>query len=271
VHAAASTAVGWDCHVHVFDTAAPIRSGHYTPPPQPLSRIESLAEAQGLQRLVLVQPSVYGHDHAVLLQALAQGRGRHRGVAVLAPDVDDSELDRLHDAGVRGVRFNRVSPVGHAGDPTREVGALAPRLRERGWHMQWYVDAAQLPLLATLQSAAGLPFVLDHVGGLHAVGHDADAAWAAAQRLADRGAWIKLSGWYRAAQAMPDADLRSLLRRVTAMFGAHTVWGSDWPHTHFAADNAPPYASLLDALRSALEPAVVQSVLSRHPLALYCS
>ena len=67
---AASVATGWDCHVHVFDAAAPVRPGHYRPDHHPLEEIEALALAHGIGHLVLVQPSVYGSDHAVLLRAL---------------------------------------------------------------------------------------------------------------------------------------------------------------------------------------------------------
>jgi hypothetical protein len=35
----------------------------------------------------------------------------------------------------QGARLNRVSPVGEFG---QRFWAFAPRLRERGWHLQWY-------------------------------------------------------------------------------------------------------------------------------------
>jgi predicted TIM-barrel fold metal-dependent hydrolase len=61
----------WDAHVHVFDRDAPAQAGHYRPAHGPLERIERLAAAHGVQHLVLVQPSVYGTDNTVLLDALA--------------------------------------------------------------------------------------------------------------------------------------------------------------------------------------------------------
>ncbi|MEY2689859.1 MAG: hypothetical protein RL375_4058, partial [Pseudomonadota bacterium] len=112
---------GWDTHVHVFDADTPVRPGHYQPAHRPLQQIESSAAALGITRLVLVQPSVYGTNNSLLLRALAQGQGRHRGIAVVDPDASDHELDRLHAAGVRGVRFNLVSPAGHSGDPGADL------------------------------------------------------------------------------------------------------------------------------------------------------
>ena len=68
----AAAAAHWDAHVHVFDAGAPTQPGHYRPAHHPIERIEALAAAHGVGRLVLVQPSVYGTDNGVMLQALAQ-------------------------------------------------------------------------------------------------------------------------------------------------------------------------------------------------------
>ena len=263
---------GWDCHVHVFDASAPVRPGHYLPTHWPLSTIERLAARHGVGHLVLVQPSVYGNDNTVLLRALAAGQGRHRGIAVVDPAVDELEIDRLHAAGVRGVRFNLVSPAGHAGDAVSvaaDLHRLAPKLRARGWQVQWYVQAAALPRLVGLQAATGLRFVLDHLAGLDAGLPDNHPAWAAAQALADGGAWIKLSGWYRLGATAPYATLLPTLRRAAAMFGPRTVWGSDWPHTHFAADQLPPYESILSPVRAALGADVLDAVIHHHPHSLF--
>ena len=262
-------AAGWDCHVHVFDAAAPVRPGHYVPAHRSLDEIERLAAAHGVARLVLVQPSVYGTDNSVMLRALALGRGRHRGVAVVAPTISEHELDRLHAAGVRGVRFNLVSPAGHAGDPAADLRMLAPRLRERGWHVQWYLHADRLEQLPAWQAETGLPFVLDHLAGLHAGLADDAPAWSAAQALAAGGAWIKLSGWYRLGAVAPYAALRPAIRRVAAMFGPRIVWGSDWPHTSFAPDQLPAYESTLHPVRAALGEAALVPILRDHAHSLY--
>ncbi len=264
---------GWDCHVHVFDAQAPVRPGHYVVAHRPLEAIEALAAEHGIGHLVIVQPSVYGSDHRVLLRALKAGAGRHRGVAVVEPAVSDAELDRLHAAGVRGVRFNLVSPVGHSGDAQADLAALAPRLRERDWHVQWYVEAAQLPWLADVQAnaqaACGSRFVLDHLGGLHTCALNDDKAWAAATRLADAGAWLKVSGGYRSNPLPAPGHLEATLQRALGLFGTRVVWGSDWPHTSLAPNRLPSYASLMAPLRSALDPERVADVLAHQPLALY--
>jgi predicted TIM-barrel fold metal-dependent hydrolase len=260
---------GWDCHVHVFDAEAPVRPGHYRPVHRPLHEIEAIAAGEGIGHLVLVQPSVYGHDNTVLLRALQTQPGRHRGVAVVDTSVDDVQLDRLHAAGVRGIRFNLVSPAGHVGDAAADLHRLAPRLRERGWHVQWYVPAEGLQRLVALQEETGLRFVLDHLAGLHAGLAGVDPAWAAARALAEAGAWVKLSGWYRLGAAAPYADLQPVLQRVIAMFGPRLVWGSDWPHTSFAPDRLPGYASTLFPVREALHDGAVAAILGDHARLLY--
>lgn len=246
---------GWDCHVHVFDASAPAAAAHYQPVPRLLSEIEAVSAAHDCGHLVLVQPSVYGTDNSLLLASLAASAGRHRGVVVLAGDESPAALNGMQSAGVRGVRFNLVSPVGSARDDAiATLRRLVPTLRTRGWHVQWYVAAGELPLLARLQRETRLPFVLDHLAGLTPASGADSAAWEALGQLAGAGAWIKLSGWYRLQAAAPYAAMDPLIRRVAALFGDHVAWGSDWPHTSFAADAMPTYESLWEPVVRALGP-----------------
>ncbi|UUX96996.1 amidohydrolase [Aquabacterium sp. J223] len=256
---------GWDCHVHVFAASAPVRDGHYRPVDRPLAQIEATAEAHGVRHLVLVQPSVYGSDNTLLLDALATEPGRHRGVVVVDDTVTDAELDAMHAAGVRGVRLNRVSPVGDGADPARRFDALAPRLRPRGWHLQWYTDAAQLPAIAALHRDSGVTCVLDHLAGFGLAVPDDHPAWRAAEALAAGGAWLKLSGWYRLGAQAPYAGLVPRIRRLAAWFGERMVWGSDWPHTTFAPEAMPPYAQGWQPVVDALGPGAARALRGRPP------
>jgi predicted TIM-barrel fold metal-dependent hydrolase len=245
LHAAPAPAPGWDCHVHVFDASAARAGSHYQPVTRPLAEIEAVAQAHGCGHVVIVQPSVYGTDNTLMLQALRGARGRHRGVVVLHGDEADAELDAMHAAGVRGLRFNLVSPVGSAiGQVEAQLRRLAPRLRERGWHVQWYVAPALLPQLIAWQGTFGLPFVLDHLAGLTPSHLQDEAAWQALGELAADAAWIKLSGWYRLGADAPYGALQPLVRRVAGLFDARMVWGSDWPHTSFAPEALPAYESV---------------------------
>jgi predicted TIM-barrel fold metal-dependent hydrolase len=225
---------GWDCHVHVFDGRPPLGASHYKPPERTRA-------------------------------------GRHRGVVVIGPDTTDIELDAMHAAGVRGVRFNRVSPVGNSADEA--FARLAPRLRERSWHVQWYARPAQLAEIAALHETSGLAAVLDHMGGVTAAMLADEAAWSGLQRLAAAGAWIKLSAWYRLQSTLPYADMLPCIRKAFALFGAHCLWGSDWPHTSFleagASEQAPPYEATWQPVVDALGAHAAERILRQQPQQLY--
>ena len=268
-------AAGWDSHVHVFDGDASVAPGHYKPVHRPLADIEALAQRHGVGHLVLVQPSVYGTDNTVLLNALRAGKGRHRGVVVLAPSADDAALEAMHALGVRGVRFNLVSPVGDSLNGLNGQGtlnsfhALAPRLHALGWHVQWYARPKDLSAIAALHAASPVPAVLDHLAGLHAGLPSGHAAWQSLAQLAEQGAWVKLSGWYRLRVAPPYDALDDSIRKVAQLFEGRMVWGSDWPHTAFAPDAMPAYASTWAPVARALSAAQKSHAWERAPSMLY--
>ncbi|MDD0838943.1 amidohydrolase family protein [Curvibacter sp. HBC61] len=259
-------ASAWDAHVHVFDAARPVAPGHYQPVHRPLEAIEALAQAHGVGHLVLVQPSVYACDNEVLLQALAREPGRHRAVVVVDAGVSDAELARMQALGVRGVRFNLVSPVGNG---AADLLALAPRLHALGWHVQWYARSTDLPSILDWHRRTGLPCVLDHLAGLHAALAGDDPAWACLGDLLALGAWVKWSGWYRLGAEAPYTALQPALQRVATLAtqagerrgeAPRLVWGSDWPHTAFTPDALPAYDSVWQPVLQALGPQAALAV-----------
>jgi predicted TIM-barrel fold metal-dependent hydrolase len=263
---------GWDCHVHVFEAAASLSGdtpGHYTPKHRPIERIEALAASHGFGHLVLVQPSVYGADNSLMLSALEQGRGRHRGVVVVDTAISDAELQRWHALGVRGIRCNLVSPVGNQ---HTDWEIWVPRLRELGWHVQWYAHGDQLHEIAQWQQCYSLPCVLDHVAGMHTRFAQDARAWQSLRELAELGAWIKLSGWYRLGLSSPFGapyDLAPLkLNEIHTLFKDRCLWGSDWPHTSFASEQMPMYEDVWQPLQTALG-GEAASELSTHAMQLY--
>ena len=275
---------GWDAHLHVFD-GQPLPGAHYQAPACTLAEWARVAQPQGIGRCLLVQPSVQGSDHRLLLQALGDAPGRHRGVVVLAGDESDAQLDQMAAAGVRGVRLNLVSPLGPgvaAGTPAATLlGWLAPRLRARGWFAQWYAAPGQWAQVADWSARQRIVPVLDHLAGvtpaLWAAGGVPAALAPLAQlaqlaRLADAGGWLKLSGWYRL-QAQPPYDaLLPAIRALHDQFDGRCLWGSDWPHTRFMEPGvpgpAPTYASLLAPLHQALGAVAARAVLHDAPARL---
>jgi predicted TIM-barrel fold metal-dependent hydrolase len=261
--------LGWDSHVHVFDAQAPVMPGHYRPVDRPLTDIEQLAGHHGVAHLVLVQPSVYGCDNTVMLDALRQGDGRHRGVAVLEPGTTDAQLASMHSLGVRGVRFNLVSPVGNDRDIGAHFRALAPRIQAMGWHVQWYAQPAHWPRIADLHAGCEVTAVLDHLAGANADTPLSSESRQALARLAQGGAWLKLSGWYRLAAQAPYDALDARIGELAGLFPARTVWGSDWPHTSFAPDALPDYSSVWEPVARVFDTAQQVEIMRISPEVLY--
>ena len=235
---------GWDCHVHVFDGAAPASAAHYQPVPRPLSEIEDLAAANGCGHLVLVQPSVYGTDNSLLLRELQRTPGRHRGVVVLAGTEAETQLAAMHAVGVRGVRFNLVSPVGSARDQARHLlFRLAPTLRTP--------KLARAVVRRARRTAAARTIAGRVRAGLRArpprrpdARHGPRRGLAGARPARSRGGLDQAQGWYRLQAEAPYDALQPLIKRAATMFGERMVWGSDWPHTSFAPHPLPTYDSL---------------------------
>jgi D-galactarolactone isomerase len=269
----------WDTHAHVFgDPVASPVLGHsgYVPRVRTLDDWLAIARPCGVERIVLVQPSVYGTDNSLMLDAIAQSGGAARGVAVVDADATPAMLGGLFAAGVRGLRFNMVS---EAGNGLADYQKLAPVIAEAGLHAQFFSQASELPSLLTLAQAAGAPrFVVDHLG-LVEVGKQAPAAGPGPvedlYRLLDTGrVWVKASGFYRfgvAQEHWPEA-FGPMLDALFARYPERVVWASDWPYTWFfnARDEDPPqYRDLVSLVTDRMNSELTDSVMRRNPLALY--
>lgn len=224
-----------DSHMHVFDVRfAPSPHWQRPPPSAPVAAYRPLQARLGLQRAVVVTPSTYGTDNGCTLDALAQWGGSARGVAVVAEDVADDELQRLHAQGVRGLRVNFVTPQSWGETTPRMLATLAHKVAGLGWHVQILVDPEQLLALAPLLERLPVPLVVDHLARLDPAQGTAGEAFALLGRLLDGGrCWLKLSGAYmRSAAGGPGyADTVPLAQALVRRAPDRLLWGSDWPHT----------------------------------------
>lgn len=229
-----------DCHFHVIAPLdrAPMHAGRsYTPAPAPLDAWHEALRPHGVSRGVVVQPSVYGTDNFVLLEALRQGQGALVGVAAVDGSVTDAELDRLALAGVRGLRmahFDAGDPRAMGGFvPLQAFDALEARMLERGLHLQLFTDSRLLRQLAPRLMRSQVPVVIDHMGRTPARFGAGHAGMQALTRLMrDAPVWVKLSGIANVSDSAPDHDDARAVHE--ALLGAgpdRLVWGSDWPHT----------------------------------------
>jgi predicted TIM-barrel fold metal-dependent hydrolase len=262
-----------DSHAHIFDPRF-VPSAHWkrTPPVADVADYRRLQERLGTGRTVLVTPSTYGTDNACTLDALDRLGPAARGVVVVAQDVSDAALDRLHARRVRAVRVNFVTPQSWGSTTEAMLTTLARKVARLGWHVELLLHPGQLVAMASLLRRLPTPLVIDHMGRIDP-GEGADAAaFGVLRRLLDAGnTWVKLSGAYmRSVTGGPGYDdMLPLGRALVRAAPERLVWGSDWPHT-----TQPPGtvddAALVDMLQAWCESdAVMDRILVANPAALY--
>jgi predicted TIM-barrel fold metal-dependent hydrolase len=259
-----------DCHFHIFGPydRYPMSPGrNYTPPPALVPAYLELADTLGLQRMVVVQASIYGTDNAVTLDAVHRfGLHRARGVAVIDDSFDVAALRRLHEQGVRGVRFNMVSGNG---TPEDQLEALGRRVAPLGWHIQIYAEGEKIQAIGPLLARLPVEVVIDHCGGVMAGLGVRHPQFQALLRLMETGrAWMKLCGYRASSAGAPWADVEPNVKALVAKAPERCVWGTDWPHPQM--DPAPEAGLLLDQFFEWVPDAAVrQAVLVDNPARLY--
>jgi predicted TIM-barrel fold metal-dependent hydrolase len=265
-----------DTHAHVFGPAArfPYAADRsYTPPDAPLEKYLGMLGTLGFARGVLVQGSAHGSDNSAMLDALGRQPARLRGVAVADENVAPTELRRWHGLGVRGLRFNHFFRGGQlhyrGGVPLTAARMLAPAMKDLGWHLQLWIDVADLPETLTILQALDLPVVIDHMGRT-----DAGIAGAGFQSLlrllGTGGCWVKLSGAHRVSRKSPDyPDAQPLQQALVAENPDRLIWGGDWPHPRMEGE-MPDVGHLLDLFQQWTPDAAIRHrILVANPARLY--
>ena len=224
-----------DCHVHVFDPQRfpYARDAWYVPTPAETGTpalLDQVLNAHHVRHALLVGPnSGYGLDNRCLLDALAQGQGRYKGIAVVANDASRTELQDLQAAGVVGVAMN-VALLGV--DFYRDTPPLLERLRTLGLWAQVQVQNDELVALAPMLKDSGARLLFDHTGRPNPAAGLMQPGFQTLLELAQTGrACVKLSGFAKfSATSFPHADAWPY---VDALLEAYTpqalVWASDWP------------------------------------------
>ncbi|MFD6447654.1 amidohydrolase family protein [Promicromonospora sp. NPDC060204] len=270
-----------DAHCHVFGPAAqfpfaPERK--YTPVDASAQQLFDLRDHLGISRNVIVQATCHGADNSALVDALERSAGRARGVATVRADVTDAELRRLHDAGVRGVRFNFVRRLVDA-VPTAALETIAARIAPLGWHVVVYFEAADLPDLKDFFAGLPVPLVVDHMGRPD-VTKDPDGPELAEflDFVAANDVWVKVSCPERLTVTGPAAldgerhaytDVVPFARRVVERFPDRVLWGTDWPHPNLK-HHMPDDGLLVDHIpHIAPTPELQQALLVDNPRRLY--
>ena len=219
-----------DCHVHIYDDKyALIPNAAVIPPHSPVSAYRKVQQALGLERAIIVQPTGYGFDNSCSLAALAELGDSARGIALIAPEATDAEIEGLHRGGMRGVRYMMLGGA----LSWASLEPMAARLANFGWMINLQLDGRTLPEHEEVLKRLPCSLVIDHNGKfLEPVRLD-HPSFQALLRVLDTGrAWIKLSAPYETSKTgAPAYDDVSLLARTLAdKFPERCLWASNWPH-----------------------------------------
>lgn len=218
-----------DCHAHIMVRNATLVAGRHSEPKQDISAEDFLAvlERHGMSHGVLTQPSFYGTDNSLLLDALKRHPARLRGTAIVAPDITDAELDALRQAGVRGLRLNwlRRDSLPDPADAAHQ--RLFGRAREHGLHIELYIEGRKLAGVLPAIRRGGAAVVVDHFGSPEPDSGVAGEGFQEVLKSVCAGdTWVKLSAPYRLGGVPADPYVRALLE---AGGPQQLLWGSDWP------------------------------------------
>ncbi|KAG9258172.1 amidohydrolase [Emericellopsis atlantica] len=243
----------WDSHMHVIDNRYPLApDAAYRPNTFTVHDAQRFEAGVGIRNIVLVQPSIYGHDNSCMLDAL-QALGSHRARAVVAFDPETTSHEQLlawHEMGVRGVRLNicsygkQVEP----GDIERLLRQYADAVRPLNWVVQVYIPMALISQLEPIVPTLNVRFCIDHLGQ-----PDLDDAttcdpyqipgFASLARLLQGGhVFVKLSAPYRLSRLDDQRDLEPVAKEVIRLGGkSRVVFATDWPHTRYEGLDIRPW------------------------------
>ncbi len=274
-----------DCHTHIFGDPAkfplhPSRS--YTPEVADPAAMAALHKALGIERVVIVTPSVYGTDNSATLYGLAARGKTARGIAVIDDQTSERDLNIMHKAGVRGIRLNLTT----AGISDPAVGrqrfqTAVARMKARGWHIQMFASPAIISGIKDLVLASPVPVVFDHFGGAVASKGMEKPGFADLVDLVYSGkAYVKIS--VSGPNLAPDlrpvfSVLEPMAKALIAANPNRVLWGTDWPHPRPGTEGTQqsPFHAVDDGVMLNQLPAWAPSadlrskILSANPARLY--
>jgi predicted TIM-barrel fold metal-dependent hydrolase len=224
-----------DCHLHVIDPARFPYNPEvaYKPSGQEIgtpAQLGSMMSVYGVTHALIVQPnSGYGSDNSCMLDAIARGNGRFKGVAIIDFDATPADLRALKAQGIVGAAFN---PTFHGPDYYKDAAPLIGRLADAGMFVQWQTEHDQLLHFVSMIEDIPARVLIDHSGRPTVARGINQPAFQALLKLADTGrVSVKLSGYAKfSQQPYPFADTRPFVEALVRAFTLdNCMWASDWP------------------------------------------
>jgi 2-pyrone-4,6-dicarboxylate lactonase len=270
-----------DTHFHVFGPPEefPFVSTHeYTPPAAPLEHYLKMTAVIGVERAVVVQPSVHGLDNSATLDAIRNSAGRFRGVGRIDDKTPKSELQRLHLGGIRGVRFNLLDrPRGNV--KVDVLDRCIDNVMDLGWSIDLHIDTKNLLAQEKRIRSMPVPVVIDHIARVKpAEGLYQPAFQLLLDLLKLKHVWVKVSGADKICNTtvhsyfgLPFVEVIPYAQAVVTAAPNRVIWGSDWPHSNtFAPGHTPNDGDLVDLLAQfAPDEQTRKRIFVDNPAALY--
>ena len=263
-----------DAHCHVFGPSpefpfAPERK--YTPCNAGKDRLFALRDFLGFERNVIVQATCHGKDNRAMVDACRAAGDKARGIASVGPDIAMDELKAMHEAGVRGVRFNFVKRLVDA-TPKEVFLSIADRIATLGWHIVVYFEAQDMEDLVPFLKQLPTIVVVDHMGRpdvSKGIGHEDFQRFLNLMDDNDN-IWSKVTCPERLSLAGPPYDdVVPFCAAVTERFPDRVLWGTDWPHPNMKS-HMPDDGALVDFIpRFATTEALQKKLLVDNPTRLY--
>ncbi len=263
-----------DAHCHVFGPSprfpfAPERK--YTPCNAGKEKLYELRDYLGFTRNVIVQATCHGKDNSAMVDACRTAGDLARGIASVGSDVSRDELVEMHEAGVRGVRFNFVKRLVDA-TPREVFIEIAERIQEFNWSIVVYFEAADLHgLEAFLKQLPGI-IVVDHMGRpdvSKGVDHP-DFGRFVRLMTENENIWTKVTCPERLTVAgVPYDDVLPFYQTIVDQFEDRVLWGTDWPHPNMKS-HMPDDGALVDYIpKIARTSGQQRKLLVSNPMRLY--
>ena len=264
-----------DAHCHVFGPAnkfpfAPERK--YTPCDASKEQLFKLRDFLGFERNVIVQASCHGTNNDALEDALLSSNNLARGVAVVSPDITETDLKRLDTAGVRAVRFNFVKRL--VDNTPREVFQnIAQKIATLGWHIVVYLEAQDLEELIPFLKSLPTDIVFDHMARPDVSKGTNSKEFNLFRKLMENEKfWCKTSCPERLSKSGPKtnyADVKPFMKLLIENYSERVLWGTDWPHPNMKS-HMPDDGILVDILKEiAAKPEIQKKLLVDNPSKLY--
>ncbi|MFA9277188.1 MAG: amidohydrolase family protein [Rhodoluna sp.] len=266
-----------DAHCHVFgpgDTFPFAPERKYTPCDASWEQLFALRDFLGFEKNVVVQATCHGSDNSALLDVLERANGKARGVVTVKPDVTAEELQRMHDLGVRGVRFNYVKRLVDP-KPDDYYREIIEKIRPLGWHVVLYFEPADLREKMDFFNSLNIPLVIDHMGRpdvTKPVDNEEFEMFLDFMR-GNTDVWCKVSCPDRLTKSgSPEyLDVVPFAKKIVEEFPDRVLWGTDWPHPNMKTE-MPDDGILVDYVPSiAVTPELQTKLLVTNPNNLYWS